>query len=580
MLTRFNYLCVKSRRGVKARTLAIIFSIIILGSILILPANSQSFRTHDVTASGQIFAVKIPLLGTLKIKMEYSIDFEIQRPSSIKAGDTATISIVPRTGTLYTTGFLDNKNLGTITSNIDLGQRKSMPIVGVVGADIHIFALPTAQIRSSVSGPATISPQAVNLDSIHVQDFQVHVQDNIGSNNQIQVKFPVTLYLAASGGIDLVLTGYDLDPIKIPLTTQTLTENIPIYKNYNTQLTLQVSDGSRAEYIKVYPKLTYDYGNSLSKSVAIYVDGVHKTTVSPNQWSSDIHVGSGSHNIQAKFFESRSSNNNAITYLGSESSIERINVKSGSSVTTQTQSSFQDRQTSTPNYTFLLIILAVAGGGGAAAVIVMKNKKKTAVTQVQTTSKSRSAQVLAKSDEFTYKNEILDKLATGAISKEEFLKNVGYEKKEDSKKSESTVKDKPAKKSEPKKPKKKHVSKKQETKDKGSDNLFKKETIVDKKSWVAIPVELKQGEKLSGKASANGSFHFYITDREHMKKFMKKKNRYYMEFYEEGKSIGFIHEFSYLCKNTGEYLLAILNDEKNTIQVNLEYFIKTVNAIL
>ena len=272
--------------------------------------------------------------------MEYSIDFEIQKPSSIEAGNSATVSILPRTGTLYTTFFLDNSDLGTITSEIDLGQRKSIPLVAAAGADIHVFALPTANIQSSVTGPATISPRSANMDSIRVQDFQVRVQDNIGTSNQIQVKFPVTLYVAASGGIDLIITGYDLDPVLVPLTAKTLTETISIYKNYKTQLSLQVSDGSRSGYIKVYPKLTYDYGTSLSKTVAIYVDGAYKTTVSSNQWSDDINVGSGSHNMQAKFSESRSSNNNAITFLESQSNVKQFNVKSDfTSGTTQTQSS-------------------------------------------------------------------------------------------------------------------------------------------------------------------------------------------------------------------------------------------------
>jgi len=418
---------------------------------------AQTYRTHDVTVSGEIFAVKIPVLGTLRIIMEYSIDFEIQKPSSIEAGNSATVSILPRSGTLYTTGFLGNSDLGTIPSRMDLGQRKSIPIVGAFGADIHIFALPTANIQSSVTGPATISPRSVNMDSTRVQDFQVHVQDNIGASNQIQVKFPVTLYIAASGGVDLILTEKDLDPVFIRLTTKTLTETISIYKNYNTQLSLQVSDGSRSGYIKVYPKLTYDYGNSLSKTVAIYVDGAYKTTVSSNQWSGDINVGSGPHNIQAKFSESRSSNNNAITFLESQSNVDRFNVKSASSFgTTQTpsSSSYQSRQTSSSqDYIILLIILAIAGGGGAAAVIIMKNKKKSIKPPMQAVSEAKSAQVLAKSNEFTHKKEILDKLATGEISKEEYLKHVGYEKKEE-KKSESTKKTKRPKKSKDKSKKK------------------------------------------------------------------------------------------------------------------------------
>ena len=322
------YLKVISYYATKFKIILLVCVVVGIFLVSINDVDAQSYRTHNITVSGEIFAVKIPVLGTLRIIMEYSIDFEIQKPSSIEAGNSATVSIIPRTGTLYTTGFLGNSDLGTITSRIDLGQRKSFPLAAPLGADIHISASPTANIQSSVTGPATISPRSANMDSIRVQDFQVRVQDNIGTSNQIQVKFPVTLYVAATGGINYILDVYDLDPVLVPLATQTLTETISIYKNYNTQSSLQVSDGLRSGYIKVYPKLTYDYGNSLPKTVTIYVDGAYKTTVSSNQWSGDINVGSGLHNIQAKFSESRSSNNNAITFLESQSNVERFNVKS------------------------------------------------------------------------------------------------------------------------------------------------------------------------------------------------------------------------------------------------------------
>ena len=44
-----------------------------------------------------------------------------------------------------------------------------------------------------------------------------------------------------------------------------------------------------------------------------------------------------------------------------------------------------------------------------------------------------------------------------------------------------------------------------------------------------------------------------------MQKFMKKKRRYYMQFYEEGKSRGFTHDFSFTSDYYGEHLLAVLN---------------------
>jgi len=62
-------------------------------SVSINDVVAQTYRTHDVTVSGEIFAVKIPVLGTLRIIMEYSIDFEIQKPSSIEAGKLCTLQV-------------------------------------------------------------------------------------------------------------------------------------------------------------------------------------------------------------------------------------------------------------------------------------------------------------------------------------------------------------------------------------------------------------------------------------------------------------------------------------------------------
>ena len=311
-------------------------AILMLSTMMILPVNSQSYKTHEINVSEDIFSVDIPVVGNLRIHMEYLIDFEIRTPSSIEAGNSSTISIVPRTGTLYISVFLNDSRIIYADVPKNLGDETPIPLASVAGLNIHVVASPTAGIQPSVTGPATISPQTVNMDSVRTKDFKVHVQENIGTSNQIQIKFPITLYIAATGGIGLIIDNIDLDPVLVPFTTKTLTETISIYKNYNTDLSLQVSDGTKTGYIKVYPKLTYGNGNELSNPVSIYVDGAHKTTVSSNQWSTDMNVSPGSHNIQAKFLESKSSNNNAIIFLDSQSSVHQIDVKpSSSSVTPQ-----------------------------------------------------------------------------------------------------------------------------------------------------------------------------------------------------------------------------------------------------
>jgi hypothetical protein len=94
--------------------------------------------------------------------------------------------------------------------------------------------------------------------------------------------------------------------------------NVATNTYHNTNLSLQVKDGSSFGYIQVDPALTYDSGNTLStSSIAINVDGANKGTVSSNQWSGDIYVGAGSHNIQASFSQSTDSKDSSIIYRSS-----------------------------------------------------------------------------------------------------------------------------------------------------------------------------------------------------------------------------------------------------------------------
>lgn len=108
----------------------------------------------------------------------------------------------------------------------------------------------------------------------------------------------------------------------------------------------------------------------------------------------------------------------------------------------------------------------------------------------------------------------------------------------------------------------------------GFGREYHKSTALDKKSYSALPVDLKRGERISGHISSDGNFFFYITDREHIKKFEKKKDRYYMEFYDEGKSSAdFTHDFSFDCDKDGEYLLMFLNPTKKKVNVKVDYLI-------
>jgi len=87
---------------------------------------------------------------------------------------------------------------------------------------------------------------------------------------------------------------------------------------YDTDLSLQITNGSSQGYIKVLPTLTYGSGSKLVTSdVSIYVDGKYITNLSSNQWSSNIFAGSGSHTIKASVLELTDASDSSIKYRSS-----------------------------------------------------------------------------------------------------------------------------------------------------------------------------------------------------------------------------------------------------------------------
>jgi len=102
---------------------------------------------------------------------------------------------------------------------------------------------------------------------------------------------------------------------------------------------------------------------------------------------------------------------------------------------------------------------------------------------------------------------------------------------------------------------------------------IQKESTIDSMSHWAYAVKLGMYDKIIGKISANGNFIVYLTNKENIKEFQEKKKRGSIKFYEEGKSEEFSYDFSYNIPHSGEFLLVILNEEKSTINVKLDYFV-------
>jgi len=99
----------------------------------------------------------------------------------------------------------------------------------------------------------------------------------------------------------------------------------------DTFLSLQIQDGSSTGYVQVYPKLTHSSGNKLGTTdISIYVDGISKSQISSNKWSSNIWLGDGSHTIRADFSAHSSASDSSVTYRASTSNTYTFSVKSSS----------------------------------------------------------------------------------------------------------------------------------------------------------------------------------------------------------------------------------------------------------
>ena len=314
------------------------------GHILAILIISISFLTIPVFAETQsrvISASTLVDLGPLDIKAVYDLRFNIIAPSEIEAGDTVDITLIPTSGTVTSTVTLSGDRLGTFPTDIVLGQEAHFGIPG--GYGVGLFAKTSAYVQPLVSGPGKIiySYDLIFYDSMVAKTFRVAVNENIGNSNFITINLPAILATEIGANIDLILFKEKLASDSFQLkTSPQMSIKIPLKKFYNTNLSLQVKDGDGAGNIKVYPTLTYDGGKQLSlkDTIQIHVDGKYLTSVHSNQWSWNLHPGSGSHNFEAKFLGQRDQYNNAIHY-SSSSDFESFTVKSTSSSSSGSSSS-------------------------------------------------------------------------------------------------------------------------------------------------------------------------------------------------------------------------------------------------
>ena len=280
-------------------------------------------ETQEVVISGQktIYSQFFPLFGTFNIDMEYKSTIEIHSPKTITAGTSEDILITPIENSLITTFSKDDEVISVIHTELDLGNEQSIDIPETIVGEV--YAKPVFIISPSSTSPGSAVPNSITVEKMATQKIQVFVDEEIGPHDSVQVSIPIDVQLVAGGVIDLAIGEIPVsEEIFLVSTTPKISKTINIIKEVNTKLSLQIKDGTESQSIQVFPVLTDQKEFDLdleSYAIEIYIDGVSASNVKPNEWSSDISITPGSHNIQARFSESRDTDNNAIIYQSSES---------------------------------------------------------------------------------------------------------------------------------------------------------------------------------------------------------------------------------------------------------------------
>jgi len=162
---------------------------------------------------------------------------------------------------------------------------------------------------------------------------------------------------------------------------------------HNTFLSLQVTDGTSPEYIKVYPTLTYGSGTKLpTTNISIFVDKVFKSYVLSNQWSKNIWAGAGSHTIQADFPEISKyrASSDTVNYF-----VKAATTSVGSTVTSGSGSSSGVTSSDSSLIEYVIVGVAIAAAAVGVGIALSKRRK---VVPVMLASPAKAQVIQSKDD--------------------------------------------------------------------------------------------------------------------------------------------------------------------------------------
>ena len=126
--------------------------------------------------------------GSAKIRIDYNVIIDVDRPSSVDPGDSFTVTVYPRSGTVTYNVEVLGKTY-SVPQNINLGDERTFSLI--TGIDGYVST--SASSFVNISGPVGNTQQTLQWDYPTSQTIRSSVNDNVDRSGDISMKLETNL---------------------------------------------------------------------------------------------------------------------------------------------------------------------------------------------------------------------------------------------------------------------------------------------------------------------------------------------------------------------------------------------------
>lgn len=167
-------------------------------TLILIPFYESAYaytNQHQVSVSS-----KEVQFGPAKIRIDYNVIIDVDRPTSVDPGDSFTVTVHPRSGTVTYNVEVLGKTY-SVPQNLNLGDEVTFNLV--TGIDGYVST--SASSFVNISGPVGNTQQTLQWNYPTSQIIRSYVDNDVGRSGDILVRIPIKINIDA--GLNLNLLG-------------------------------------------------------------------------------------------------------------------------------------------------------------------------------------------------------------------------------------------------------------------------------------------------------------------------------------------------------------------------------------